>query len=80
LLPSGWSHCSLELLHLSDFPLLNLGGSISLPPALHILSAPTSEEARTRNPKGCLSAASHLPTFTGREPVWRFWPAASAVP
>jgi len=76
----GWSHCSLKLLHLSGFPLLSLGEGISPSPALSTLGAPASEETKALSPKGFLPAAPHLPFFKGCEPVWYFWPAASAAP
>jgi hypothetical protein len=80
LLETGWCRCSPELLRLSGPPPPDLGRSTFLLPSPLALSFPTSEDAENRGPRGFLPAGPHLPSFEGREPVWRFRPTASADP
>jgi len=50
LLATGWSPCSLELSRLSGFPLLNLEGSLSLPPSPRVLFFPPPKKQKTGTP------------------------------
>jgi hypothetical protein len=74
-----WGPCPLELARLPGLPPPDMGRSFFLLPAPPALTAPASEEAGTRSPRGSLPAARHLPPFEGRRPAWRSRPTASAT-
>jgi hypothetical protein len=71
VLKTGWSHCSPELLHLSGVSSPGMGRSACPLPAPLTLSSLTSENAKDRSPRGFLPTKPRLPSFEGREPVWR---------
>jgi len=77
---TGWSRCSLELIHLSGFPPLDLQGGVSPPYSPPVVSRPVSEETERRDLRDFLPTARPFPSFEGRWPVWRFRPTASAAP